>query len=67
MQWAAYNMRFGKIAALPPQKVQCEFGSYYPARSLVKPLPRQAAPPEDEIDSFIPNEVRNLFNNLLKF
>ena len=26
-----------------PQKVQCEFGSYYPARTLVKPPLRQAA------------------------
>ena len=39
----AYNGRFGKIAALAPHKRQCEFGSYYPAGTLVKPLPRQAA------------------------
>jgi len=39
----ASNRRFGKIAALAPQKRQCEFGSYYPARTFVKPLPRQAA------------------------
>ena len=36
------NGRFGKIAALAPQKRQCELGSYYPAGTLVKPLPRQA-------------------------
>ena len=39
----APNGRFGKIAALTPQKRQCEFGSYYPAGTLVKPPPRQAA------------------------
>jgi hypothetical protein len=39
----ACNGRFGEIAALAPQKRQCEFGSYYPARTFVKPLPRQAA------------------------
>jgi len=38
-----HNGRFGKIAALAPQKRQCELGSYYPAGTLVKPLPRQAA------------------------
>ena len=45
MKYTAYNGRFGKIAAVAPQKRQCEFGSYYPARTLVKPLPRQAASP----------------------
>jgi len=39
----AYNEHIGEIAALAPQKRQCEFGSYYPARTFVKPLPRQAA------------------------
>jgi len=39
----AANLLFGKIAALAPQKRQCELGSYYPAGTLVKPLPRQAA------------------------
>jgi len=39
----AVNGRFGEIAALAPQKRQCELGSYYPARTFVKPLPRQAA------------------------
>ena len=39
----AANGRFGEIAALAPQKRQCEFGSYYPAGTLVKPLPRKAA------------------------
>ena len=39
----ALNGRFGEIAALTPQKRQCEFGSYYPAGSAVKPPPRQAA------------------------
>ena len=43
MNYTAYNGRFGKIAALAPQKRQCEFGSYYPAQTFVKPLPRQAA------------------------
>ena len=27
----ADNGRFGAMAALAPQKVQCELGSYYPA------------------------------------
>jgi len=31
------------MAALAPQKRQCELGSYYPARTLVKPPPRKAA------------------------
>jgi len=39
----SHNRRLGKIAAVTPQKRQCEFGSYYPAGTLVKPLPRQAA------------------------
>jgi len=39
----AGNMRLGKIAALTPQKRQCKFGSYYPARTFVKPPPRKAA------------------------
>ena len=42
---AAHNKRFSKIAALAPQKRQCEFGSLYPAGTLVKPPPRQAASP----------------------
>ena len=43
MKYTAHNGRFGKIAAVAPQKRQCEFGSYYPARTFVKPLPRQYA------------------------
>ena len=39
----AYNGRFCKMAAVTPQKRQCELGSYYPAGSLVKPPPRKAA------------------------
>ena len=39
----ADNGRFCEIAAVPPQKRQCVFGSYYPAGTLVKPPPRQAA------------------------
>jgi len=39
----AYNGRFGKMAAVAPQKRQCELGSYYPAASSVKPPPRKAA------------------------
>ena len=39
----AYNGRFCEMAAVTPQKRQCEFGSYYPAGSLVKPPPRKAA------------------------
>jgi hypothetical protein len=39
----AYNVRFCEMAALAPQKRQCELGSYYPAASLVKPPPRKAA------------------------
>ena len=35
--------RFGEIAAVTPQKQRCEHGSYYPAGTLVKPLPRHAA------------------------
>jgi len=37
------NMRFCKMAAVTLQKRQCEFGSLYPAGTLVNPLPRQAA------------------------
>ena len=32
----ACNGRFGKIAALTPQKRQCEIGNYYPAASVVE-------------------------------
>ena len=39
----ADNEHIGEIAAVAPQKRQCEFGSYYPARTFVKPLPRQYA------------------------
>ena len=39
----AHNGRFCEMAALTPQKQQCEFGSYYPAGSVVKPPPRKAA------------------------
>jgi len=31
------------MAALLPQKRQCELGNYYPAGTLVKPPPRKAA------------------------
>ena len=39
----AFNGRYSKMAALVPQKVQCELESYYPAGTLVKPPLRQAA------------------------
>ena len=39
----ADNEHIGEIAAVSPQKRQCELGSYYPARTFVKPLPRQYA------------------------
>jgi len=39
----ADNGRFCEMAAVAPQKQQCELGSYYPARTLVKPPPRKAA------------------------
>ena len=39
----AHNEHIGEIAAVSPQQRQCEFGSYYPARTFVKPLPRQYA------------------------
>ena len=39
----AGNGRFGAMAAVAPQKRQCELGSYYPAGALVKPPLRQAA------------------------
>jgi len=39
----AGNEHIGEIAAVAPQKRQCEFGSYYPAGTFVKPLPRQYA------------------------
>jgi len=42
------NGRFGAMAALAPQQRQCEFGSYYPAGTLVKPPLRQAARPLGE-------------------
>jgi len=35
-KWAAANERFGEIAAVAPQQRQCEFGSYYPAASVVE-------------------------------
>ena len=31
-----YNWRFGAMAAVTPQKMQYEFGSYYPAESSVE-------------------------------
>jgi hypothetical protein len=37
------NGRFCEMAAVAPQKRQCELGSYYPAGNLVKPPPRKAA------------------------
>ena len=37
------NGRFGEMAAVTPQKMQCNFGSLYPAASVVEPPPRQAA------------------------
>jgi len=39
----ADNERFCEMAAVAPQKRQCELGSYYPAASVVKPPPRKAA------------------------
>ena len=43
VQTPAANEHIGEIAAVCPQKRQCKFGSYYPARTFVKPLPRQYA------------------------
>ena len=43
LKHTAYKGRFGEMAAVTPQKQRCEHGSYYPAGTLVKPLPRQAA------------------------
>ena len=43
MKKPADNEHIGEIAAVAPQKRQYEFGSYYPARTFVKPLPRQYA------------------------
>jgi len=40
---AASNEHIGEIAVVCPQKRQCKLESYYPARTFVKPLPRQAA------------------------
>ena len=42
---AAYNVRFGVMAAAAPQKRQCEFGSLYPAATAVEAVaaPSQAA------------------------
>ena len=37
------NGRFGAMAVVVLQQRQCEFGSYYSAATLVKPLLRQAA------------------------
>jgi hypothetical protein len=36
MEKAAYNGRFGAMAAVSPQKVQCKFASLYPAASSVE-------------------------------
>ena len=38
----ALNEQFGKMAALAPQKQQCEFGSYYPAASAVEAATSQS-------------------------
>ena len=35
IQYTTHNGRFCEMAAVPPQKVTCEFGSYYPAERLV--------------------------------
>jgi len=43
MKCTAYNEHISKIAAAIPPERQCELGSYYPARTFVKPLPRQYA------------------------
>jgi hypothetical protein len=37
------NGRFGTMAGVAPQKRQCNFGSFAPARTLVSPPLRQAA------------------------
>ena len=39
----ACNEHIGEIAAVAPQKRQCELESPFPARTFVKPLPRQYA------------------------
>ena len=43
VKMAAHNGRFCEMAAVAPQKRQCELGSYYPAGNSVKPPPRKAA------------------------
>ena len=43
LKMPACNEHIGKIAAAIPHERQCDFGSYYPARTFVKPLPRQYA------------------------
>jgi len=35
----AYNGRFGAMAGVAPQKRQCDFGSFAPARASVSPPP----------------------------
>ena len=54
----ADNVHIGEIAAVSPQKRQCEFGSYYPARTFVKPLPRQYATTEDVTEDYYDTEIR---------
>ena len=39
----AHNGRFYEMAAVAPQKRQCDFGSFAPARSSVKPPLHKAA------------------------
>jgi len=42
MKYTAYNGRFCEMAAVTPQKRQCELGSYYPAASLVEAATSQS-------------------------
>ena len=67
---AAGNGRFCEMATVTPQKRQCELGSYYPARTFVKPPPRKAAgtlcaiQAKCEIDKkTIVNETKNNTND----
>ena len=56
----AYNGRFGAMAAVTPQKMQYEFGSYYPAGSSVEAA---TAPSRWDVRGNFADKVRNLLGD----
>ena len=43
LEMPACNKQFGMRGGVTPQTILCEIERYYPAASVVKPPPRQAA------------------------